>query len=166
MCTTFKTRPTDPIQMFTYLVYNRFTHHGLGCRNALLDDLLTIYCHFLLSLDWRLFDDSMVSLVRDSQVMTRAGYVLFYRRRKMTVAVPSSIENLKTEEEKEIEEENKVLDANILDEQPSGLLTISNSQEPEYPGGDMMVDGNCTVPSNSPSVYSLPSTRIDMDTVD
>ncbi|KAK2163342.1 hypothetical protein LSH36_81g02038 [Paralvinella palmiformis] len=117
-------------------------------------------------IDWRLFDDSMVSLVRDSQVMTRAGYVLFYRRRKMTVAVPSSIENLKTEEEKEIEEENKVLDANILDEQPSGLLTISNSQEPEYPGGDMMVDGNCTVPSNSPSVYSLPSTRIDMDTVD
>ena len=126
------------------------------------NDLPYIQLYFVLIPGWRLFDDSMVSLVSESQVMTRAGYVLFYRRRKMTVTVPTSVEDISVDEE----DDNRITDTNILDEQPSGVLSVGNGQESEFADGDAVADDGCTVPSNSPSMYSLPSTRIDMDTVD
>lgn len=38
---------------------------------------------------WRLFDDSTVTMVEESQVVTRYAYVLFYRRRNSPVERPS-----------------------------------------------------------------------------
>ena len=104
----------------------------------------------------------MVSLVSENQVMTRAGYVLFYRRRKMTVTVPSLVESVTPEEE----EENRVMDTNVLEEQSSAFLTVGSSQDVTIPDVEGMADEGCFMPSNSPSTYSLPGTRIDMDTVD
>lgn len=37
---------------------------------------------------WRLFDDSTVTTVEESQVVTRYAYVLFYRRRNSPVERP------------------------------------------------------------------------------
>uniref|UniRef100_A0A3Q1BC77 ubiquitinyl hydrolase 1 n=1 Tax=Amphiprion ocellaris TaxID=80972 RepID=A0A3Q1BC77_AMPOC len=37
---------------------------------------------------WRLFDDSTVTMVEESQVVTRYAYVLFYRRRNSPVERP------------------------------------------------------------------------------
>lgn len=37
---------------------------------------------------WRLFDDSTVTMVDESQVVTRYAYVLFYRRRNSPVERP------------------------------------------------------------------------------
>lgn len=38
---------------------------------------------------WRLFDDSTVTMVEESQVVTRYAYVLFYRRRNSPVERPA-----------------------------------------------------------------------------
>uniref|UniRef100_A0A4W5MUW3 ubiquitinyl hydrolase 1 n=1 Tax=Hucho hucho TaxID=62062 RepID=A0A4W5MUW3_9TELE len=40
---------------------------------------------------WRLFDDSTVTMVEESQVVTRYAYVLFYRRRNSPVERPSRL---------------------------------------------------------------------------
>lgn len=40
------------------------------------------------ALGWRLFDDSTVTTVDESQVVTRYAYVLFYRRRNSPVERP------------------------------------------------------------------------------
>ncbi|XP_059383662.1 ubiquitin carboxyl-terminal hydrolase 19 isoform X2 [Carassius carassius] len=40
---------------------------------------------------WRLFDDSTVTMVEESQVVTRYAYVLFYRRRNSPVDRPSHL---------------------------------------------------------------------------
>lgn len=40
---------------------------------------------------WRLFDDSTVTTVEESQVVTRYAYVLFYRRRNSPVERPSRL---------------------------------------------------------------------------
>lgn len=40
-------------------------------------------------LGWRLFDDSTVTTVDESQVVTRYAYVLFYRRRNSPVERPA-----------------------------------------------------------------------------
>lgn len=37
---------------------------------------------------WRLFDDSTVTMVEESQVVTRYAYVLFYRRQNSPVERP------------------------------------------------------------------------------
>lgn len=42
----------------------------------------------LLPTGWRLFDDSTVTMVDESQVVTRYAYVLFYRRRNSPVERP------------------------------------------------------------------------------
>lgn len=41
-----------------------------------------------LTVGWRLFDDSTVTTVDESQVVTRYAYVLFYRRRNSPVERP------------------------------------------------------------------------------
>lgn len=41
-----------------------------------------------LAVGWRLFDDSTVTTVDESQVVTRYAYVLFYRRRNSPVERP------------------------------------------------------------------------------
>lgn len=41
-----------------------------------------------LAIGWRLFDDSTVTTVDESQVVTRYAYVLFYRRRNSPVERP------------------------------------------------------------------------------
>lgn len=43
---------------------------------------------FLSCSGWRLFDDSTVTTVEESQVVTRYAYVLFYRRRNSPVERP------------------------------------------------------------------------------
>ncbi|XP_013871731.1 ubiquitin carboxyl-terminal hydrolase 19 isoform X2 [Austrofundulus limnaeus] len=79
---------------------------------------------------WRLFDDSTVTMVEESQVVTRYAYVLFYRRRNSPVERPPRF--LRAESPtaagaagsqasliwRELEEEEEGLD----EEEPRGLL--------------------------------------------
>lgn len=59
------------------------TSHQLWCE--------TSHCLSLFISGWRLFDDSTVTTVEESQVVTRYAYVLFYRRRNAPVERPSHL---------------------------------------------------------------------------
>lgn len=59
-----------------------FSYHDLISNQH----LLTLSSLLLVSpVGWRLFDDSTVTMVDESQVVTRYAYVLFYRRRNSPV---------------------------------------------------------------------------------
>jgi hypothetical protein len=68
--------------------------------------------------DWRLFDDSIVSSSAESQVVTPAAYVLFYRRRDLSVTLPApmpaSEDTLDLKDDVE-EDEEQLLDDNDVD---------------------------------------------------
>lgn len=50
--------------------------------------LMILLLYQLYPTGWRLFDDSTVTMVEESQVVTRYAYVLFYRRRNSPVERP------------------------------------------------------------------------------
>uniref|UniRef100_T1J592 ubiquitinyl hydrolase 1 n=1 Tax=Strigamia maritima TaxID=126957 RepID=T1J592_STRMM len=66
-----------------YDLYAVINHHGtiLGGHYTAFARLVSQNNTRRSDVDWRLFDDSRVSFVDESRVMTTAGYVLFYRRR-------------------------------------------------------------------------------------
>lgn len=55
---------------------------------AMLPTSLCFFVHPSCPPGWRLFDDSTVTMVEESQVVTRYAYVLFYRRRNSPVERP------------------------------------------------------------------------------
>lgn len=59
--------------------------------------MYTIMLLFLV--DWRLCDDSQVNLCSEKNVVTRAAYVLFYRRRNMFVPLPPVVHDVDQEED-------------------------------------------------------------------
>lgn len=62
--------------------FGQFSFHDLISNQH----LLTLTSLLLVPLvGWRLFDDSTVTMVEESQVVTRYAYVLFYRRRNSPV---------------------------------------------------------------------------------
>lgn len=50
--------------------------------------LANLHLSSLSATGWRLFDDSTVTMVEESQVVTRYAYVLFYRRQNSPVERP------------------------------------------------------------------------------
>ncbi|XP_014911878.1 ubiquitin carboxyl-terminal hydrolase 19 [Poecilia latipinna] len=59
----------------------------LAPEEAWAQNVLSI-CLLCVATGWRLFDDSTVTMVEESQVVTRYAYVLFYRRRNSPVERP------------------------------------------------------------------------------
>uniref|UniRef100_A0A665X725 ubiquitinyl hydrolase 1 n=1 Tax=Echeneis naucrates TaxID=173247 RepID=A0A665X725_ECHNA len=94
---------------------------------------------------WRLFDDSTVTMVEESQVVTRYAYVLFYRRRNSPVERPLRFHRPSLFPEadtgfrqsqasliwRELEEEEEG-----LDEGPRGLFHSALPRMSDYPDDD------------------------------
>ncbi len=97
----------------------------------------------LLSSGWRYFDDSMVSRANENKVVTRAAYVLFYRRREYSARVPPLLTPDMNENEQEnvaqaaeqVQEDMEIDDQDDDDyDESQGLL--GNSWGARYGGTD------------------------------
>ncbi|ELU00773.1 hypothetical protein CAPTEDRAFT_224225 [Capitella teleta] len=139
-------------------------------------------------IDWRLFDDSIVSSSAESQVVTRAAYVLFYRRRDVNVSLPESLPPAERDEIdlKDVEDEyddndmdlgglgppeihdNRFADSDSEDdarrrdiqEQLTDFLGVNSGDTAACFERDFDEDPKYTTPSPSPSSFT------DMDLVD
>jgi hypothetical protein len=133
--------------------------------------ILSYIFDLFLAVGWRLFDDSIVSLISENQTVARSGYVLFYRRRNITVSLPPSVDE-STDSSSTEEEDSQVQESegkfNTKTDTPSSFLTSLSPLDNRFIGGsgdattEDTSDNRYDVPSNSPSVYSF----TDMDTVD
>ncbi|KAF7664762.1 hypothetical protein LDENG_00165470 [Lucifuga dentata] len=98
---------------------------------------------------WRLFDDSTVTMVEESQVVTRYAYVLFYRRRNSPVERPPRFlrpvgaESPTTAGATASQASSQALFGTDLD--PEGPPTLT----PEVPSDLFAHSGECAAPSYS-----------------
>ena len=83
---------------------------------------------------WRLCDDSRVSTVsHEKNVVTRAAYLLFYRRREVFIPCPlTGTPTLETELAQEGEPDSRSSsESGDLEEELTGELTLDDSQQDE-----------------------------------
>ncbi|XP_027692640.1 ubiquitin carboxyl-terminal hydrolase 19 isoform X3 [Vombatus ursinus] len=80
----------DDRQLPTYDLYAVINHYGgmIGGHYTAYARLPSDKSSQRSDVGWRLFDDSTVTTVDESQVVTRYAYVLFYRRRNSPVERP------------------------------------------------------------------------------
>lgn len=98
--------PSCPSGSPTYDLYAVINHHGsiLGGHYTSFARLVNQYNTRRSDVGWRLFDDSRVTCVSESDVVTRAAYVLFYRRRGTGYPLCSPVSSSVSLNAKDIEE--------------------------------------------------------------
>lgn len=113
---------------------------------------------------WRLFDDSMVSMTSEKQVVTRAAYVLFYRRRDQKISIPKPIEKSPMEQEAN---PDKLPDKPSKEKDDGSLSDSSDAEDGAYSHSTpaRMGAGEGPRSLSKRGMYKA-SSLIDMDAVD
>lgn len=129
------TRPTNEPPPL-YDLYGVVNHHGgiLGGHYTSFVRCPDRYDSKKSEVGWRLCDDSRVSTVsHEKNVVTRAAYLLFYRRREVFVPCPlTGTPTLETEIRQDVEADSRsTSDSGDLEEELTGELTIDDSQQEE-----------------------------------
>jgi len=102
----------------------------------------------------------MVSKTNEKQVITKAAYVLFYRRRDFSISLPKPIAQSsedKTSCKKDKSDKGK--------QQPEKCDSSEPEEEKETQSGERR-DDSCEESSDNTDNYLAPSPFTDMDSVD